>query len=198
MYCRHGLRSDERGGWSPDPERCTELLRRGDVAAHEAVCLHVIEACPFAGCGVLRLRRDAGTHDAEAAAAHASGERAARLALEAQLRVEVAARNKNYDDACRQLEAARREASTTIARLRRELDAARRELQASSAPGSALPALGAAAMQPALPPPHTDLMAAPRAAAAFFYALLQEQEEAEEAAAAAAVAANECSRRRRR
>jgi hypothetical protein len=83
MHCRFGLREDERGAWIPDPAGCQAQLRRDEVTAHEAVCEHAPEACPFAGCGVVRRRRDADAHDAEMERAHARGERSARLALEA-------------------------------------------------------------------------------------------------------------------
>ena len=86
VYCRYGLREDERGEWVPDAAGCQAQLCRADVAAHEAACEHALEACPFAGCGVQRRRRDADAHDAEAAVAHARGERDARLALEASER----------------------------------------------------------------------------------------------------------------
>jgi hypothetical protein len=83
VYCRYGLREDGRGEWVPDAEGCPAQLCRADAAAHEAACEHALEACPFAGCGVQRRRRDADAHDAEAAVAHARGEREARLRLEA-------------------------------------------------------------------------------------------------------------------
>ena len=86
VYCRYGLREDEHGEWVPDAEGCQAQLCRADVAAHEATCEHALEACPFAGCGVQRRRRDADAHDAEAAVTHARGERDARLALEASER----------------------------------------------------------------------------------------------------------------
>jgi sugar lactone lactonase YvrE len=79
VYCRFGVREDERGAWKPDPEGCLAQLSRSDAAAHEAACEHALEACPFAGCGVQRRRRDADAHDAEMAVAHARGERDARL-----------------------------------------------------------------------------------------------------------------------
>ena len=85
VYCRFGLREDERGAWIPDPEGCPAQLSRAEAAAHEAACEHALEACHFAGCGVERRRRDAEAHDAEAAVAHARGERDARLALEASV-----------------------------------------------------------------------------------------------------------------
>ena len=94
VYCRYGLREDERGEWVPDAAGCQAQLCRADVAAHEAACEHALEACPFAGCGVQRRRRDADAHDAEAAVAHARGERDARLALEASARGERDARLK--------------------------------------------------------------------------------------------------------
>ena len=86
VYCRFGLREDARGEWVPDSEGCQVRLSRAEVAAHEAACEHALEACPFAGCDVQRRRRDADAHDAEAAVAHARGERDARLALEAHAR----------------------------------------------------------------------------------------------------------------
>ena len=85
VYCRYGLREDERGEWVCDAAGCQAQLCRADVAAHEAACEHALEACPFAGCGVQRRRRDADAHDAEAAVAHARGERDARLKLETQM-----------------------------------------------------------------------------------------------------------------
>ena len=94
VYCRYGLREDERGVWVPNSEGCQAQLCRADVAAHEAACEHALEVCPFAGCGVQRRRRDADAHDAEAAVAHARGERDARLALEASARGERDARLK--------------------------------------------------------------------------------------------------------
>jgi hypothetical protein len=92
VYCRFGVREDERGGWKPDPEGCLAQLSRGEAAAHEASCEHALEVCPFAGCGAQRRRRDADAHDAEMAVAHARGERDARLALEASARRERDAR----------------------------------------------------------------------------------------------------------
>jgi WD40 repeat protein len=98
VYCRFGGREAARGGWRPDPEGCLAQLSRSDAAAHEAACEHALEACPFAGCGVQRRRRDADAHDAEMAVAHARGERDARLhalarldALEARLAAVVPA-----------------------------------------------------------------------------------------------------------
>ena len=88
VYCRFGLREDDRGGWIPDPAACQAQMSLGEVAAHEAKCEHAMEVCPFAGCGVQRRRRDADAHDAAAALAHARGERDARLALEKSLRAE--------------------------------------------------------------------------------------------------------------
>jgi hypothetical protein len=90
VYCRFGMREDERGAWVPDPDGCPLQLSRGDAAAHEAACEHALEACPFAGCGVLRRRRDAEAHDAAAVVAHLGGERDARLALEASSRAQQA------------------------------------------------------------------------------------------------------------
>ena len=90
VYCRFGMREDERGAWVADPEGCPLQLSRGDAAAHEAVCEHALEACPFAGCGALRRRRDAEAHDAAAMMAHLRGERDARLALEAGARAQQA------------------------------------------------------------------------------------------------------------
>ena len=92
VYCRFGVREDERGAWVADPAGCPAQLTRADVAAHEAACEHALEACPFAGCGVQRRRRDADAHDTEMAVAHARGERDARLALEASARSERDAR----------------------------------------------------------------------------------------------------------
>jgi hypothetical protein len=92
VHCRFGLREDERGAWKPDPEGCPAQMSRGDAAAHEATCEHALEACPFAGCGVLRRRRDAEAHDAVAVVAHLRGERDARLGLEASARSERDAR----------------------------------------------------------------------------------------------------------
>jgi hypothetical protein len=84
VYCRFGVCEDEHGGWMLDSAGgCPVQLSRAEAAAHEAACEHALEACPFAGCGVLRRRRDADAHDAEMAVAHARGERDARLALEA-------------------------------------------------------------------------------------------------------------------
>ena len=85
VYCRFGLREDERGALVPDPEGCPAQLCHRNAAAHEAACEHALEACPFAGCGVQRRRRDADAHDAEVAVAHARGERQARLALETRV-----------------------------------------------------------------------------------------------------------------
>ena len=92
VRCRFGVREDERGGWIGDPEGCTSQLSRAEAAAHEAACEHALEACPFAGCGVQRRRRDADAHDAELALSHARGERDARLAVEATARGERDAR----------------------------------------------------------------------------------------------------------
>ena len=92
VYCRFGVREDERGAWVPDPEGCPLQLSRGEAAAHEAACEHALEACPFAGCGALRRRRDAEAHDAAAVVAHLRGERDARLALETSARSERDAR----------------------------------------------------------------------------------------------------------
>jgi hypothetical protein len=86
VRCRFGLCEDERGGWMPDPSGCPAQLSRAEAAAHEASCEHASEACPFAGCGVLRRRRDADAHDVLMAVAHARGERDARLSLEASAR----------------------------------------------------------------------------------------------------------------
>ena len=92
VYCRFGLRENERGALVPDPEGRPAQLCHGNAAAHEAACEHALEACPFAGCGVQRRRRDADAHDTDAAVAHARGERDARLALEASSRGERDAR----------------------------------------------------------------------------------------------------------
>ena len=97
VRCRFGLCEDERGGWMPDPEGCPAQLSRADAAAHEASCEHASEACPFAGCGVLRRRRDADAHDTLMAVAHVRGERDARLALEARVRGERDARIDELD-----------------------------------------------------------------------------------------------------
>jgi hypothetical protein len=92
VRCRFGLCEDERGGWMPDPSGCPAQLSRSEAAAHEASCEHASEACPFAGCGALRRRRDADAHDVLMAVAHARGERDARLSLEAHVHSERDAR----------------------------------------------------------------------------------------------------------
>ena len=89
VHCRYGVREDKRGGWELDPDGCLAQLRRADAATHEATCEYAWETCPFAGCGVQRRRRDADAHDAVAAAAHARGERDARLRTEAAMAAEI-------------------------------------------------------------------------------------------------------------
>ncbi len=114
MHCRFGLREDERGAWIPDPAGCQAQLRRDEVTAHEAVCEHALEACPFAGCGVQRRRRDADAHDAAAGVAHARGERGARLALEAttlaqQARLDALESHRDAEQARQAAEQARQD-----------------------------------------------------------------------------------------
>ena len=91
VYCRFGLREDDRGGWMPDPAGCPLQLSRGEAAAHEAACEYAQETCPFAGCGVQLRRRDAAAHNATAAltraasATHASRSRPACAASAARV-----------------------------------------------------------------------------------------------------------------
>jgi WD40 repeat protein len=101
VYCRFGLREDDRGGWISDAAGCQAQMSLGEVSAHEATCEHALEVCPFAGCGVERRRRDADAHDAAAALAHARGERDARLALEARMRDERDARLDALEESLR-------------------------------------------------------------------------------------------------
>ena len=154
VYCRFGLREDERGGWAPDPTLCHAQLAAFDVAAHEAVCEYALEPCPFAGCGVERRRRDADAHNAEAALAHASGEQVLRLVLEAQLRSERETRR--ICDAVWLRERATLEGRALL------LQALLDELEAKQQGGGPRPSLQAARPRAAAPAVDTSASGAPR------------------------------------
>ena len=111
VYCRYGLCEGSDGRWIIDHYGCPEQLRRADVAAHEKVCGHAVQLCPFAGCGQQLRRMDAAQHDYMAGAQHAVGERNERLELLAKLR-------KALD-----------ERQTSEGRLRRERNAALSRLE---------------------------------------------------------------------
>jgi hypothetical protein len=83
--CRFGVRRvniDSVEFWELDAAGCNEVLKIGEVWAHERVCDFVPVQCKFAGCGVWIRRCNVAAHNTAAAVQHAEGERAARLALE--------------------------------------------------------------------------------------------------------------------
>ena len=146
VHCRFGLRENERGDWAPDPALCDAQLAPSDVAAHEAVCQYALEACLFAGCGVVRRRRDADAHNAAAASEHARGERIMRLALEAQL-IGERATLRDRDAVLERERAARQTAEARARSLQARLDELEAPLQGG---GSLLQAARPRAAAPAV------------------------------------------------
>ncbi len=92
VCCRFGVREGaESGEWEPAPCEgqdaatvCPRVLRLDAAGAHEASCDFSLAPCVYASCGALLRPSQVAAHDVEAAAAHASGERAARLAAHAR------------------------------------------------------------------------------------------------------------------
>ena len=84
VRCRFGVK-EEGDGWVADEAGCPAQLPLDGAAAHEAACGFATTPCPFAGCGVALRRSESDAYDAAFAAAHARGERAARVACEARL-----------------------------------------------------------------------------------------------------------------
>ena len=85
LRCRFGVKEDADGKWVANEEGCNAVLSLSAVADHEAnACDFTPHPCAFAGCSAMLLRGHVGAHNSSRAGTHATGERLARVAAEAE------------------------------------------------------------------------------------------------------------------
>ena len=85
VHCRWGLTLDEEGEWVPGEGLCPAELAGSDIPSHERACSFAHLLCPFTGCGSVLKLSSVSRHNTSAAKAHAEGELAKRVMLEARL-----------------------------------------------------------------------------------------------------------------
>lgn len=85
LRCRFGVKEDADGKWVANEDSCNAVLSLSAVADHEAnACDFTPHPYAFAGCSAMLLRGQVGVHNSSRAGTHATGERVARLAVEAE------------------------------------------------------------------------------------------------------------------